>query len=410
MSFDRLCATPIDRHELSGGRAKTSSVHAPAALHVLPDAEFGMVVRHGVQRRRALPMHNAEACQDSAQHLINLRESLPEEVVKASAARIRRRWRVFGGSDAGLPEVVVRMAKQSSPEPLEWDDAYVWPHKEEPTDIAPVIHEWALEGVRHPQTGAPVAMKVSCAADAERAETYLVSRLNKLSQKDRRAMARNILESYRKMGFDTGCGEFVSKRSEAFLRYAGERVRPDADLIIAKERLDALESQDYGVLLTDAQKTSGSVHNVYRDLVQAFKKESMDEELIAERLSTLDEALGLNGVTPAYELVFLRYDHNPQDDGRTKSSAENVDTGSNEDDETWTFGQTLIRGYHLKQLPAVNLSTLENYLGRERVDSLRDDPVGTFRDLTKIQQKIVARFTEEMIISGNRAPTAAIFR
>ena len=358
--------------------SKTSSV-ATETVSKLPDSEFALVVRKAGKVSRTLPVHTSSALAESMAILETISGVLPPRLTKTAAQKIRERHAAF---NIGIPRVIHKLSEPKEPEtehPYWTDEEEAWmqPVKTREKKSAPLaepIHVWNLEN----ETGEPVlSFQIRTRDDLNRAERILGTYGSKLSSTDRRRMARGIIESYEKIGLS------VDHISGTLRTYAGTKVSASGPAVIRARGKEV----EKGACLEERPEVRQKASEAYAALAQHLHKHGAAvAEIVAERVDTLDRQLGLHTDVPAHEAVFL-----PHGDkgGLFDKTSEPTDF--------YVVGPTMIREADLEHLKTMNLAQLRPYIGEDATEQLRKNPVGTFKGMTKAQQRIVARFTEQFV-------------
>lgn len=398
-AFDRFCVASLDYVDLDS-MEKTSSA-ARSAMEKLPDSEFGLVVVSGTLKSRRFPCYSEEALVKSAACLVSADEVLPPSMQKIAAKNLHRRYLEFGleppnGLKKLSGEQALRCSVDWSKVANEWEtlEGYQQLQRMSREKLSsadmPVLHSWKIEGNPH-------EIVVRNLKDVRRAETYLKEHVAKLSSTDRRHMARQVLVSYQKLGFDTSDPRVLQKMSSVTIEYGGSRVRPEGKTILS-DRLKAVDGGWGYVSETSAvEKVSSTYKSIIRELENVSSVEGVEK--LASQVDQLDRLYGIDSrVMPAHKALFFSIGER-QDEDLVKSS---------EDDDAYSFGQTFIREADIKKLPMVSLAPLEAFLGVDVVEELRKDPVGVFKSFPRPQQRMVAKFIEEVVISGGRNSIPAL--
>ena len=388
-SFDDLARGVADQTQAKGVKL-SAAASARTAKH--PDSEFGMVIlSHTGATLRRFPIRTPGDVVESSAWLLSQKPVLPERVAKHSAARIVRRAALLEVDLHSIGEAgqeLEKLASGGETEPLFWEETVVPVEvPAEKLSASQVIHSWELIGLRDPETGNSAPIVVRNLEDLSAAETFLQTHQAKLSSVDRRRMARGVLECWRRIGADLSSPQFYEKRSQAVIQYAGTRVREEARWTI-QERARAVSQ---GEVVMDHGELRKKFSSAYEAMAARITPEMTLEEAeeIVERVEMLDRVSGMkvSSLLSPVEAMF-----HPIGDGMKEPSWAKTAASATKDDILYSSGATVIRRHQVESLAYVPLGPIEEILGEEVVQELRNDPSGVFGGLPKPQKSVIASY------------------
>jgi len=389
ITFDGLCSLDFD--SLLGGLRKQSSVdYAKVSTEHLPDSEFALLCNGptGALVRR-FPMATPDMAKVSSAQLVGYSNVLPDSLRSGVAAALRDRLKDFGEEPPLLLMKISGPVSRTHWDWLpEWDELALEGAAQKTSAAAPrppLVHAFEVGANPLIPEHEPVVIEIRSQEDADKVRDWTVQNRFKASSYSTATLAEGVLTAYEKMGTDLKSPWAQAYLSDLMKLSAGA-VRFGASFQLA-DRDDALDQIKVSETMREAGpemvKAYRAVLSEVRRLESAGKPLPEDKaRSYATKLSHLDEALGIQSPTRAFEAFFFS--------GPEKRSEASP--------SVYAQNATIIRESDLERLKTANLKGLIDLLGEDTVEALREDPVQTFKGLNTIQQRWMANWIQDFAL------------